>query len=250
MKRRFVIGDIHGGLAALKQVLDRASITKEDQLIFLGDYVDGWSDSASLIDYMMELSTHQSCIFIKGNHDCWCEEWLGDGTAPEEWLNHGGKETVDSYTAYNDEKKGEHLQFFRRMKLYFIDEVNRLFVHAGFSSMHGPGKEVYQSNFMWDRTLWEMALAFDNRLPVHSLFYPKRLRLFHEIFIGHTPTLNFMEKTPMHACNVWNIDTGAGFDGKLSIMNIDTKEFFQSDPLPQLYKGQKGRNKKWGAGLN
>ena len=38
--RTLVIGDIHGGLKALEQVLERANVTPEDKLIFLGDYVD------------------------------------------------------------------------------------------------------------------------------------------------------------------------------------------------------------------
>jgi serine/threonine protein phosphatase 1 len=41
MHNTFVIGDIHGGLAALKQVLERAPVKPADTLIFLGDYVDG-----------------------------------------------------------------------------------------------------------------------------------------------------------------------------------------------------------------
>ena len=40
MKRTLVIGDIHGGFKALQQVFERANITENDQLIFLGDYVD------------------------------------------------------------------------------------------------------------------------------------------------------------------------------------------------------------------
>ncbi len=53
--RTFVIGDIHGGLIALKQVLERASVTNKDTLIFLGDYVDGWSQSPQVIDFLIEL---------------------------------------------------------------------------------------------------------------------------------------------------------------------------------------------------
>ena len=48
MKRTFVIGDIHGGLKALQQVLDRVELKENDHLIFLGDYVDGWSDGLSM----------------------------------------------------------------------------------------------------------------------------------------------------------------------------------------------------------
>ena len=74
--RTLVIGDIHGGLKALIQLLKRAEVTKEDNLIFLGDYVDGWSESAQVIQYLIELSEVNNCVFIKGNHDAWCEPWL------------------------------------------------------------------------------------------------------------------------------------------------------------------------------
>ena len=42
--------------------------------------------------------------------------------------------------------------------------------------------------------------------------------------------------------NIWNIDTGAAFKGSLTIMDVDTKEFWQSEPLPNLYPNEKGRN--------
>lgn len=240
--KTFVIGDIHGGLRALKQVLERATISGEDTLIFLGDYVDGWSESAQTIEYLIELEKKQSCIFIKGNHDEWCEEWLRSGRGEDVWLFHGGRETLNSYDTFNDEVKQEHLNFFERMKLYHIDEQNRLFVHAGFTSMHGPGKEKYPSNFSWDRTLWEVAITTSKKIKRTSLFYPKRLKLFNEIYIGHTPTLYFDSTLPMQGCNVWDVDTGAAFTGPLTIMDIDTKEYWQSEPVKDLYPDEKGRN--------
>ncbi|MEO8236216.1 MAG: serine/threonine protein phosphatase, partial [Flavobacterium sp.] len=39
-----------------------------------------------------------------------------------------------------------------------------------------------------------------------------------------------------------NVDTGAAFNGPLTIMDIDTKEFWQSEKLPDLYPNEKGRN--------
>ena len=98
MKRTLVVGDIHGGYKALIQVLERANVTTEDKLIFLGDYVDGWSESAELITYLITLQKQQECIFIKGNHDVWCWEWLLDHNNENfVWFGNGGKETVLSY---------------------------------------------------------------------------------------------------------------------------------------------------------
>ena len=243
MPRTIAIGDIHGALKALEQLIEKINVQRDDRFIFLGDYVDGWSQSAEVIDYLLEFDKTHNCIFIKGNHDAWCESWLGGGIADSEWLFHGGLATVKSYEAFSLKQKKRHLAFLQRMLNYYIDEANRLYVHAGFSSMHGPAKEHYESNFLWDRTLWEMALTVDKKLKRDSRLYPKRLLLFHEIYIGHTPTVNYDTDKPMQACNVWNIDTGATFNGRLSCIDVGTKEIQQSDIVQQLYPGEKGRNK-------
>ena len=241
--RTFAIGDIHGGLKALLQVLNKLQITENDQLIFVGDYVDGWSESAQVIQLLMELSKKINCVFIKGNHDVWCENWLREEEVNPTWYMHGGKETMESYASFSADEKKEHLLFFENMVLYHLDEANRLFLHAGFTSLHGVEREAYQETFYYDRTLWEMLLAMNTEMPKSALEYPKRIQHYHEIFIGHTPTTNYEINEPMHIANVWNIDTGAAFKGKISALNIETKAFFQSDDLPSLYPNEKGRNK-------
>lgn len=241
--RTLVIGDIHGGLRALDQLIERAKVGPADTLIFLGDYVDGWSESAQVISKLIDLAQTNTCVFIKGNHDVWCEDWLRDGRANPVWVYHGGKETLESYANFSDLDKKRHLQFFQAMPLFHLDNEQRLFIHAGFTSMHGVNREIHPQTFYYDRTLWEMALTLDKRIAKDSDMFPKRLKHYKEIYIGHTPTLYYHKYEPMNAANVWNIDTGAAFTGKLSAMDIDTKELFQSDTLMHLYPNEMGRNK-------
>ncbi len=241
--RTIAIGDIHGGLKGLLQLVRRASIKSSDKLIFVGDYVDGWSESAQVIQYLIELSKTNECIFIKGNHDVWCEQWLADGFINDIWYSHGGKETIESYRNFSDENKKVHLGFFEAMPLYYIGNDNRLFVHAGFTSMHGVEKEFDTRGFYFDRTLWEMALTMDKRIEKHSKLYPQRLKHYNEIYIGHTPTIHYGKMQPINAVNVWNIDTGAAFTGCISAIDISTKEIFQSDIIKDLYPNELGRNK-------
>jgi serine/threonine protein phosphatase 1 len=243
MGRTLVVGDIHGALKALNQVFGLASVNSYDRLIFLGDYVDGWSQSAQVVEFVIQLSKHQECIVIKGNHDVWCEHWLRTGEANATWVQHGGIETMESYANFDEAQKLKHLLFFESMCYFHIDELKRLYIHAGFTSMHGPAYEMSQAIVNWDRTLWELALAKDPAISPESPYYPKRLQLFSEIFIGHTPTLFVGENLPMNRCNVWNIDTGAAFYGKLSLMDVDTKEYWQSDGVRELYPYEKGRNR-------
>lgn len=242
MMKTFVIGDIHGGLKALQQVLKKATVSPDDQLIFLGDYVDGWSDSAHVISFLIDLAKKQSCIFIRGNHDDLVHHWLKTGEMNEKWLMHGGQSTLDAYRQLSSEEIRAHLHFFNQLINFYKDAKNRLFLHAGFASMHGPEYEYEPYVLYWDRTLWEMVLALDQNLKPDDLFYPKRLKLFDEIFIGHTPTLRINATKPVQAANVWNVDTGAAFTGPLTIMEVNSKEIFQSKPVHQLYPGENGRN--------
>ncbi|HLS31625.1 MAG TPA: metallophosphoesterase [Flavobacteriaceae bacterium] len=242
-KRKFVIGDIHGGYKALIQVLERAKITADDQLIFLGDYVDGWSEPVKVIDKLIELDKTHDCIFLRGNHDDLLDQYLRNNTTHKQWLAYGGQESVDNYKQQNPEKIEKHLKFLGGLKNYYIDSENRLFVHAGFSKTSGIENEYYDFVFYWDRTLWETALATDKRLNPGDVRYPKRFTFFEEIFIGHTPVTRIGVTQPYKALNVWNVDTGAAFKGRISMMEIDTKEVFQSDPVYTLYPEEDGRNK-------
>jgi serine/threonine protein phosphatase 1 len=195
-----------------------------------------------VIDLLITLGAQYECVFIRGNHDTWCEGWLRGEESPRVWLLSGGAATIESYSRISEAQREKHLDFFSRMHNYYIDEANRLYIHAGFSSMRGPAHERYETNYSWDRTLWEMARTMDNRIKKDSKLYPKRLLLFHEIFIGHTPTLEYDCDSPMHACNVWNLDTGAAYYGKLSAMDVDTRRYLQSDMVQELYPTEKGRN--------
>lgn len=241
-QRTLVVGDIHSGLRALKQVFERAKVTSADRLIFLGDYVDGWSEAVETVDFLTELDETHHCIFLRGNHDELCLEWLADDEFNEMWLQHGGQSTVDSYRRADDSAGDIHIMFYENLTNYYLDEKNRLFLHAGFTNMKGVEHEYYSKTFYWDRTLWETALSLDSDLMVESPYYPRRLKNYSEIYIGHTPVTHMGKTTPQRAANVWNVDTGAAFKGPLSIIDADTKEVWQSEPVHLLYPEEKGRN--------
>jgi serine/threonine protein phosphatase 1 len=245
MPRKLVIGDIHGGLRALHQVLERANVTHQDTLVFLGDYVDGWSESPQVLDFLIQLQEHQNCIFIKGNHDELLLDWLTrniDNFDETMWFKHGGEATVLAYDKVSTETKSKHITFLKSLQNYYHDSKNRLFVHAGFTNMNGTHYEYFPKLFYWDRTLWETSLALDSSISKDSPLYPKRLTLYDEIYIGHTPVTRIEQTVPVQRACVWNVDTGAAFKGPLTIMDVDTKEFWQSEPLNVLYGNEKGRN--------
>ncbi|MEO9512273.1 MAG: metallophosphoesterase family protein [Flavobacteriaceae bacterium] len=240
--RTLVVGDIHSGLKALEQILIRAKVDKKDQLIFLGDYVDGWSTAVETIDFLIELGKQYNCIFIRGNHDELCREWLLTKKENPQWLAHGGTATRDSYLGANRKNWDAHLNFYAHLENYYLDAENRLYLHAGYTNLKGVEHEYFDQLFYWDRTLWELAKVVDSRLNPSDADFPKRLTQYKEIFIGHTPLSKKEVVIPQKGSNVWNVDTGAAFMGALTIMDVDSKEFWQSEPVHSFYPGEKGRN--------
>lgn len=242
MNNTFVVGDIHGGLKALMEVLEKVNITRQDTLIFLGDYVDGWSQSPEVLDFLIALKEQKNCIFIRGNHDDLLLKYLKTNTYHKEWFKHGGQSTIKAYKKASKETVANHIAFLETLKDYHIDTKNRLFVHAGFTNLKGVHFEFFKDLFYWDRTLWETALSLNPKLAKEDVFYPERFKIYTEIFIGHTPVTKIRETTPVNKCCIWNVDTGAAFLGCLTIMNVATKEFWQSSPLHLLYPNEIGRN--------
>jgi len=255
-KRTLVIGDVHGSFKGMSQALERAKFNPDkDLLISLGDIADGWSQTSECVDYLLECRRFISVI---GNHDKWCKDWFQHGQTPLIWTQQGGSATIESYVRSGKMSNEMHQKFWRSQKLFYVDEENRAFVHGGYTSIKGLGHEQYEATYYWDRNLWSTALSAmhknneikDDRLPI-------LLRPHSEIYIGHTATVNWDYNskieapigynpgdpimTPANACNVWNMDTGGGFGGKVSVMDIDTKQYWQSDFVDELYPDFKGR---------
>ena len=240
--KEYVIGDIHGGYLALKALIEKLSLAPEDRLLFLGDYVYGWSEPVETVDYLCELIARYNTILLMGNHDSLALDWLLNGTANDLWLSHGGAATVAAYQKVSENKKKAHISFYTALMPYYLDSKNRLFIHAGFTNQKGVAKEYFEKIFYWDRSLWESAISLDPRIPTNSPLYPKRFLCYSEIFIGHSSLDKIGESVPTKHANVWNIDTGAAFKGPLSAMEINTKDFWQSAAVYLYYPHELGRN--------
>ena len=253
--RTFVMGDLHGAHRALKQCLERSGFDREnDTLIQLGDVADGFDEVYECVETLLSLPR---LIAIKGNHDEWLREFIETGYHPSHWT-YGGAATARSYlrlhdledhilrssigfkTALNPEHiPHRHREFFMGQQLYHIDESMNCFVHGGFDrevEFAGQDPRVYY----WDRQLWSAAMSFraggERQKGRFRMVTP-----FERVFIGHTGTLNWKTDQPMQAANIWNLDTGAGHSGRLTIMDVETKEFWQSDPVTELYGRGGGR---------
>lgn len=171
--RAYAVGDVHGRLDLLDQLLDkihedlRRRPSKKTLLIFVGDLIDRGPNSAQVVERLRTYShPNIRTVFILGNH----EEVLlrilgGDAELITKWRWFGGTECLASYGVDTAKLAGmsvedaltvirraipkEHVEF-----LESFDDSCRfgdyLFVHAGIR----PGVEIdqqRQSDLRWIR---------------------------------------------------------------------------------------------------
>lgn len=228
-KRRFVIGDIHGACRALLQCFERSGFNRgKDILVCLGDACDSWPEVDKTFDELLKV---KNLIYLLGNHDQWTLEWFRNGSVPHIWLIQGGEATRKSYPDYIPDP---HINLLSEAGMYYETD-RKLFVHGGIE----PGLPLDKQRshtFIWDRSLVHTAIRMQ-----HSGI-ERSITGYDEVYVGHTPTINYGHLDPIKACEVYMMDTGAGWPGGvLTMMDIDSKEVFQSDIVSNLYPGERGR---------
>jgi serine/threonine protein phosphatase 1 len=194
-----VIGDVHGCYYTLKKLIDDNWDYKRDMLIQLGDIIDRGNFTPETVRYCMELKEKYDdrAVFLKGNHEFEMIEHFYNGPN-KNWLRQCGEATLKQYRK-QEVNIEEHIKWFSKMSLYWENES--VFIsHAGISkTCLTPICETESNGVLWNRS---------------ELKNIEKLQI-----IGHTPCENnkaiFDDKT-----NCWNIDTGAGYDGNLTAINI------------------------------
>lgn len=150
--RVYAIGDVHGCLAQLEQLLERiaadcAGISETVHLLFLGDLVDRGPDSAGVISRLRRGPLPADRVhFIMGNHEeAMLAAWRGEASDEIGWLSYGGRETLESYGIDRARQFSRGFTIYDAMRAAvptedmafvetFADQLrlgDYLFVHAG-----------------------------------------------------------------------------------------------------------------------
>lgn len=103
MDRLIAIGDIHGCLNTLKELLKSVDYSSQtDTLVFVGDYIDRGANSCETVAFLRKLQQQvgkDSCICLRGNHEQMAIDAFTSGDNSL-WFYNGGYSTVCSYGAY------------------------------------------------------------------------------------------------------------------------------------------------------
>ena len=187
-KRLIAIGDIHGEINNLENLLAELSIKRGDTVVFLGDYIDRGKNSKEVVETLIKLSKKSNCIFLKGNHEQMLIEAFEkrQNNDIENWLLAGGISTVESYGGFENIFKLHGDFFFFFISYYMTPEF--LFVHAGMKPEY-PVEKQKEDDLFW----------------IRDEFIYAKINLPQRIIFGHTP---FYE--PLILPDKIGIDTGLG----------------------------------------
>ena len=70
MGRTVIVGDVHGMLLELQELVRKVALTRDDALVFVGDLLDKGPDSVGVVRYARELQEQGFPVFlVMGNHE-------------------------------------------------------------------------------------------------------------------------------------------------------------------------------------
>ncbi|PKP35664.1 MAG: serine/threonine protein phosphatase [Bacteroidetes bacterium HGW-Bacteroidetes-17] len=193
MLKQWVIPDIHGCVQSLKQLIEvQIQPQKQDELYFLGDYIDRGPDSKGVIDYLMSLKNNgYKASYLKGNHEKYFLRALDHEPTrkqlikfgrknrfKKEWFDHGGDQFMQSFME-SDMNKIPLLysDWIKNLKNYILLEKH-LLVHAGLNfKIENPLEDTY--DMLWTRDFEIDPLKIDNRLIIHG-HVPVHIDIIHQ----------------------------------------------------------------------
>lgn len=240
MKRLIAVGDIHGHLELIADLISQIEPTTDDQLVFLGDYIDRGPNSRGVIDLLIDFrQKFPHTVFLRGNHEQMFLDALvelgvrNDKTLEDisyEWAfekrkddncgvfeHNGGRKTFESYgleikrswaapyELLSGEIPKDHLEFLEGTQLIYV-HGKYIFTHACYNERLPDDPYI----LLWER---------------HREVIPEGKILV----VGHTPVPP-PETEPWGMENEIMMDTGAAYGRDLSAMDVMSGQLWQAKP--------------------
>jgi serine/threonine protein phosphatase 1 len=237
------VGDIHGNLAALADLLQRLrdEVHAGDVVVFLGDYIDRGPDPRGCIDAILAYrsASPATIVCLRGNHEDWLLRTFHDHGRHSWLLGMQGLGTVRSYSAEAERALREaagaaglqlflrrcqlpydrffeampesHLAFFTSLALYY-EGPDAVCTHAGLDPHVDTVSEQSPRCFVWG----------------HQAF-PSGYRGSRPIVYGHYDNADVDQHGwpgPRFTGNTIGIDTIA--HGVLTAIRLPDRRVFQS----------------------
>lgn len=202
MGRKLFIGDVHGCIEELTELLTLLNLKSNDQLYFVGDLINKGPDSRSVL----QLAKDHHSIIVKGNHE------LG--------LLHSYEHQTEGFSQVKENLGGElddWCEWIRSWPLY-IEEEQFIMVHAGLSPQVHPKDEkisILTRIRTWDGIGED--LNDPNNPPWFDFYQGDK-----KIIFGHWAQRGLVRRK-----NVIGLDTGCVWGGSLTAYDLELDKIYQ-----------------------
>jgi serine/threonine protein phosphatase 1 len=243
MNKTWIIPDIHGCVLTLKTLVEKQiEPDKNDQLIFIGDYIDRGPDSKGVLDYIMNMEAEGYNVRkLMGNHEDYCiTAWEEDqdvksflGIRPKtstqkEWETYGGKQTLESFGVERPRDiPQKYIDWLKELE-YYIELDKYIIVHAG---LNFENEDPFEDKFsmIWIRDYQVVPAKINNKTIIH----------------GHVPVnleyIDMAVNTP--GTHVVGIDNGVYFlnrpgYGNLVALNLTSMDYVVQSCMDEVHYGK------------
>ena len=234
-----MVGDLHGCADELRSLLtqtgwERFSLAGQEppwgdecwrhpggrRAIFVGDLVDRGPRILDTVRIVRNMVAAGTAFCIAGNHDDKFVRWL---RGRQVQVKHGLEMSIAEVEPLSSEERARIAAFLDGLVSHYVFDGGRLVVaHAGLrEEMHGRGSSAVREFCLYGETTGE---TDEFGLPVRYN-WASEYRGKAAVVYGHTPV-----PEPEWLNNTVNIDTGAVFGGRLTLMRYPEREFHSVAP--------------------
>lgn len=215
---KFVVGDIHGEITKLKQLMGNIEKYPIDRLIFIGDCLDKGENSKETLQFLDELSDKYQCDFILGDHEYAWLKFINTGEYREFILKYGGKTTMKDFGISKLSPQLAHKKIYSPFRDFF-SRLKKFVILDHYIVSHSGINPIFENNDNLDQ-LDEKEFIFQRNTFIET----KRLIRGKRFIFGHTAFTD-----PWYDGYKIAIDTGAVYSKISPLTAFETEEEFFID---------------------
>jgi len=198
MKRTLIVGDIHGCLDELKELVSIFSPRDGDVVISVGDVIGKGYDPAGCIDYLESINA----VVVLGNHEYWYLKYFpfDEDSIQRACLDNTKKfkKHILLFKSYNLEK---YYDWMKNLPLFYESD-DFIVLHGGFD----PRISLEENTADTITSIRKLLSDNGEKVPWFDLYKGEK-----HIFFGHWAKMGFY-----HSKKVTCLDTGCVYGKKLT----------------------------------
>jgi serine/threonine protein phosphatase 1 len=231
LKRRIVIGDVHGCHKTLGKLIEtQIKPEKKDHIYLVGDLIDRGPGSREVLDYIIDFNKKgYNFLSVKGNHEDLFVKAYKDEEYLHAWFKNGADETLKSFgLPENNRNEYEAMRLIPEKYIHFLSSLPYYYDLKDYIIVHA-GLNITGNDFFRDThaMLWSREIRGLNHLK-------EGICIIH----GHTPSPivtikpNLLKKESRNL----NIDAGCVYKdlpgyGMLAALELDSRRLFVQENI-------------------